>query len=170
MSEEDPLDGADIGETVRIEETVELWAGAISADETRGSDRFANHEVADIEVVEDEYGEKIVRLSVESDVTKRLPHCWSREPNPKPETEKNGGLSWRFIAGRLAPPVVAIGIGVWVTQSMFRALAGESIEFAAEPPTLAVSVITIVALMVVMLLVIAAIPHLPRIGGRRSIR
>ena len=44
MSADDPLEGADIGDTETVEHTAEMWLGDLADEQTRGSDRFATHE------------------------------------------------------------------------------------------------------------------------------
>ena len=169
MSADDPLEGADIGDTETVEHTAEMWLGDLADEQTRGSDRFATHEVRDIEVRTDEYGDQILDVTVESEVTKRLTYRWDHEARESgTQTREHSML--REVGGTLLGVGVAIGVGVAVTQRVMGELAGETIEIADTTPTVldlapAVGIIALLALFI-----IAAMPYLPAYVGRGAQR
>ena len=134
MSDDDPLADADIGETATVEATTELWAGDLAADAVRGSDRFASHDIATVEVRTNERGSQVLDVTVRSDVTKQLPRRWDRAPRGTPTASTPS--RWRHVGGLLLGAAVALGVSVALTQRMLGALAGETVTFPDAAPTL----------------------------------
>lgn len=60
----DPLEGADVGETRTVRESIEFHTTEFAPGAFYGSDRFGDVGVADVEVREDEYGDEVVVVTV----------------------------------------------------------------------------------------------------------
>jgi hypothetical protein len=163
---DDPLAGADIGKTVTVEHETDLWLGAVpGSDVVRGPDRDADYQLADAEVVADEYGDRMLRVTVASDVTKQLPRNWDQEPRePTPEPFE-GGSRLKRVGGLLLGAAISIGGAVALTQHFTGELAGETVTFGPQP-TLFDLAPAVGAVAVLAALVVLAIQYLPRPGPR----
>jgi hypothetical protein len=161
----DPLADADIGETATVEATTELWAGDLAADAVRGSDRFASHDIATVEVRTNERGNQVLDVTVRSDVTKQLPRRWDRTARDTPTASTPS--RWRHVGGLLLGAAVALGVSVALTQRMLGALAGETVTFPDAAPTL-LDLAPGIGVIVLLTLVIGMLPYLPgKMGGMR---
>lgn len=157
----DPLADADIGTTATVESTADLWLGDLADDATRGSDRYATHEIADVTVRTDEYGDRVAEVTVRSDVTKRLPWRWDREPHTHATPTEPS--RWRQLGGLLLGAGLAGTVAVALTHRMMGALAGETVTFAENTPTLLDLAPAVVVIGLLTLLIGAMMPYLP--GG-----
>jgi len=170
MSDADPLADADVGETVTVDHTEELWLGQLESEHARGTDRFADRRVSNVEIVTDEHGDTLLAVTVTSDVTKQLPHAWDRCQEPRTDAERQTArrTRWARTLGRLLPIPVTLAIGLAVTDRVMRRLAprltigGEPLSYAPAD-LLPVAVVVLVAFMVV-----SVMPYMPRgFGGGR---
>jgi len=114
MSVTDPLDGADIGTTETVTETGEIWVGGLRHDATSGSDRLVDDRVTEIEVFEDEYGDTCLRVTVESDVTKRLPRRWDTAREPRTDSERQAARRKRWVGRAISGGVMGTTLAVAV--------------------------------------------------------
>jgi len=166
MTDDDPLDGADIGDTATIRETTDIWVGGLEADATEGSDRMADSEVVDTAVVTDEYGDQHLRVTVESDVTKRLPRRWDAAREPRTDSERRQSRRETWISRGITATVTAVtlGLGLVVTNSvMKRAARGMTVN--GEPLTYSPwDLVPVVAIVVLAVAVVRAMVHGPRMG------
>lgn len=167
MSDADPLDRADIGETVTVRETTDIWVGGLlDADATEGSDRLADSEVVATEVVTDEYGDQHLRVTVESDVTKRLPRRWDAARQPRTDSERRQARRdrWASRLARWLPIPVTLGLGLAITNRVMSQLSGEVLIDGA-PLTYSVwDLVPVVAIVVLAVAVVSAMVHGPRMG------
>jgi hypothetical protein len=166
MSDEsDPLADADIGESVTVEATVEMWAGDLAADAVRGADRFATHDIAAAEVRTNEHGNQVLDVTVRSDVTKQLPRRWDRAPRATPTASTPS--RWRRLGGLLLGAALATGVSVALTQRMLGALAGETVTFPDTAPTL-LDLAPGISVILLLTLLVGSLPYLPgKMGGVR---
>jgi len=161
MSDDDPLADADIGETATVEATTELWVGDLAADAVRGTDRFATHDIAGVEVRTDERGEQVLDVTVRSDVTKQLPRRWDRTARATPTASTPS--RWRHIGSLLLGAAVVTGVAVALTQRMMGAVAGETVTFADTAPTVGDLAPAVVVIGLLTVAIGAMLPYLP--GG-----
>jgi hypothetical protein len=164
MSDADPLADADVGETVTIEHTEEIWLGQLEADHASGSDRFGDRRVSNVEVVEDEYGDQHLAVTVESDVTKRLPRRWDTARDPRTDSERRQARRdrWARTLARLLPVPVTLGIGLAVTDRLMRRLAPR-LTINGEP--LGYSPTDLVPIALLVLVVFLAVLVIPAMRG-----
>lgn len=124
---EDPLEGADVGESKFVSETRTIHAIDLQPDAFRGSDRFGEVTVGDIEVVEDEYGDDEIQITLEGEVTKQLPARWDyhREPVTEAEKIKAKRRTWSRRVGRAVATLVPIGIATVASWNVMGALRSD---------------------------------------------
>jgi hypothetical protein len=167
----DPLEGADIGETRRVESTGEhsLWSST-AVDPFVGFDRDAtNIEIESAEIVGEEGNER-VEITYAADVTKTLRPHWRDGLDKEPDKSVGGVKSERAsrvqrIGGLLLGAAVSIGVGVAVMRHVTGSLAGKTVTFGPQPSLMdiapAVGTIGLLALFIM-----AAMPYLPSMAGR----
>lgn len=158
MSDDDPLADADIGETVTVEATTELWAGDLAAEAVRGTDRFASHDIVAAEVRTNERGSQVLDVTVRSDVTKQLPRRWDRTPRATPTASTPS--RWRHIGNLLLGAAVVTGGTVALTQRMLGAVAGETVTFADTAPTVGDLAPAVVVIGLLTVAIGAMLPYL----------
>jgi hypothetical protein len=111
-SDEDPLAGADIGETRHDEHTVTFSTVSVTPPEWYSDDRAVEMEIADVEVVDSEHPDDPEELVVTyaAELTKELPRNWDdcREPRTEAEArrEKNRERLKRW-GSRIATAITA---------------------------------------------------------------
>lgn len=151
----DPLDGAAIGETVTIRESVDLPVINFSPDVYFGSDRFGDCDVAGLELVEDADGHEAVRVVFEGEVTKQLPRRWDyhREPVTAEEKRAHWRKTWLKRAGQAAAFVLPFAFAGLIATRVMNGLAGVTLN--GEPMAPASG--TDIWLSVVPILVVAAL-------------
>jgi hypothetical protein len=168
---DDPLEGADIGETATVTEESELWLGDYADFEaTVGSDRIADHEVVEIEPYTDEHGDQMLRLTVESEVTKTLPHRWATglDPADVPE-DPDSGRGWLKPAIHIAVHLGIVAGILLVLRHVVNTTASATVTF----PAVEMTVWDLAGPAVVLTLLVTVIVYglqggLPRrVGGRR---
>jgi len=165
MSSDDPLADADIGESITVEATAEMWAGDLAADAVRGTERFATHDIAGVEVRTNERGNQVLDVTVRSDVTKQLPRRWDRAPSDTPTASEPS--RWRQLGGLLLGAALATGVSVALTKRMLGALAGETVMFPDTAPTL-LDLAPGIGVILLLTLLVGSLPYLPgKIGGVR---
>lgn len=129
MSEsKDPLDGADIGETATVSETVDLYGINMAPDVFFGSDRFGDADIVDVEIVETD-GEDYnnIKVTWEGEMTKQLPLRWDYHREPVTEEEKRvaSRRKWLYRGGRAAAVLIPMGLATWLAAVMMRRVSGE---------------------------------------------
>lgn len=132
---DDPLDGASIGETTTVTETVDLYGINMAPDVFFGSDRFGDADIVDVEIVETG-GEDYNNLKVtwEGDMTKRLPRRWDYHREPVTETEKKAAARKKWLSRGIqaASLVIPLGLATAVATHMMGQLDG-SMTINGEP-------------------------------------
>jgi len=167
--EDDPLDGADVGETKTIRESVELHTIDFEPDVYRGSDRFVDSEIESVDVIEDEYGEKKLVVNFEGEVTKALPRTWdySREPLTEQEQKAEQRKKWlRKLLITGVPTVGTLAIGTVVTYHVMDALSASGMTINGEAVQTP-GIWSFVLVLGLAVFIIWAIQWLPR-GGRAT--
>ena len=165
MSDDDPLEAADIGDTETVTVTRELWVGNLEADACRGSDRLADSEIVATEIVTNEHGEEHLAVTVESEITKRLPHRWDACQQPRTETEHREARRsvWKRQVKLAAPVFVVSGVLIAIMHRVSTEVAAEGIT--NSDPMGAVSLVPVVLLVMFFALIIVALPYLPGMAG-----
>lgn len=164
---DDPLDGADVGETRAVRESVDLHTAEFRPAAFYGTDRIGTGDVAGIEVVEDEYGDEVVRVDFEGDLTKALPPRWDYCAEPVTEEQRRSERRWRWASrlGRWGVHAAMFGVSVLIAHRLMQDVAGK-LTVNGEPmhaptlPELAAPFAVLFLLLVVFEAVV--IPRLPR--------
>lgn len=167
MSGDDPLADADIGETVTVQNTEEVWIDRFEDPNARGSDRFRDSRITNVELVEDEYGDPSVAVTVESEVTKALPRRWDTARAPRTDSEQRQARRrrWRRRLARWLPVPVTLGIGLAITNRVMSQLRGE-VVIGGEPLTYSPwDLVPVVAIVAVAFMAIQVWPFVAR-GAR----
>lgn len=163
---DDPLDGADVGETRTVRESVDLYTVDFEPDVFYGSDRFSDTEIADVEVAENEHGDRKLVVTFEGEVTKALPRRWDRAREPLTEREERTARRREWVmkalatGGLLAPAVVATVVATWAMDAGDMTVNGE--------PMQAPGIEFFGAFFVFVFVVLWILPRLPRWFGGRS--
>jgi hypothetical protein len=144
---DDPLDGADIGETLTVERTEELSVWGVAPDVYFGADRDSDVEVVDAEVV-GEPGAERVKLTFEGKVTKYLAPRWDQAREPRTEEERRQARRDKRKRQLLELAAITLPFGivsvvslkVMQTISGEMAINGEAMQFSPETfvPVLAI--------------------------------
>jgi hypothetical protein len=152
----DPLKNADIGTTERIERTITIHGVDVASGDCFASDRICGEiGVENIQVVENEYGNEDVEITVAADVTKQLPRRWDRRAEPATAEEKQTARRKRWLrrGGKAVAtllPIAATGlIATTVMQSMSGTINGEPMT----PPS-TMEVMTMLGLMTLLVAII----------------
>lgn len=163
----DPLDGADIGETRTVRESVELYSIDFQPDVFRGSDRMGRPEIAETEVITDELGDQKLVVTFEGDMVKRLPQRWDYHREPVTESEKatHRRRKWARKALRVAGVVGPVLLTLFIAnQVMVRVSSVTMAGAEVSPPGIG----TYAVLGGMMIALMWAIQYLPgHIGGWR---
>lgn len=168
---DDPLQNADIGETVTVRESKTIHSIDITPNVFFGDDRFTDVEVSDVEIVEGAGESGDIRITWEGDVTKQLPSRWDYHADPVTEEEKREARRKRRfrIFARVASIMFPIGAATIIAAHVFNKLA-ESMVVNGQPigPVTAANILPSVA---IIMLVSAVIIYglnggLPRGRGR----
>jgi len=162
----DPLDGADVGETKTVRNTSQLWLGRLASEDGAGSDRFADHRLVDATVVTDEYGDEMLRVTVESDVTKRLPHRWDtcREPRTDDERASQRRATWVRRGITAVATAIPLAIGVVVTNAVARSMGSVTMNGETVTMPTGVELAPVVAIVAIVVAIVYGIRYLPRPG------
>lgn len=151
MTADDPLDGADVGETRTVRRSKTLHGINFEPCEFYGSDRQADIRITDLEVVEDEregYADD-VRITWEADLTKRLPRNWDRHTEPVTAGEKRQQRRKKWL-GRIAQAAaLAIPFGIASAIAAYTAQGLEGMTINGEPMTVPPFVELLPALLLV---------------------
>jgi hypothetical protein len=169
MTDDDPLRNADLGDSATVRETRTFWLPALASDDADGDDRFADHEVVDTRVVTNSRGGRELRVTTESEVTKRLPRNWDRSDAPRTDSERRAQRRerWGSRVARLLPIPVTLGIGLVVTDYVFSA-ASQGMTVNGAPITYSPwDLVPVVSIVAIIAFIVLAIPHLPRMSGGR---
>jgi len=161
--DDDPLKGADVGETVAVSEVKEIHAIDLEPDAFRGTDRFADYKVT---VTERDDG--TVEIHYDGEVTKRMPRQWDSD-YWQHSTGTDGGRLPTWL-GTAVGAATAFSVAVVVYTEVAAQLAGrtEPVELTGPPfdPVSWLSLVPIVLLIVVISWGInGGFPGM--IGGRR---
>lgn len=169
MTDEDPLDGADIRDAVTVRESSEIWVGdGLTSEWIKGTDRFAETDVTDISVRTDEHGEKYIQVTTESEVTKRLPRRWERcnEPRTASERRRERLNTWASKLATLLPIPITLAIGLGITHRFMRSVSGEVVINGDPLSYSVVDLVPVVGIVLICVAIVFAIPRLPRPGPR----
>lgn len=161
-----PLDGADIGETRTVRESVELYTIDFKPDVYFGSDRIGRATAAGVEVAEDEDGYETVVVTFEGEITKALPRRWDwcREPRTATEKKAQRRKRWLGKAATAFGVLLPLGIATGFTYLLMGRMEGRTIETGPmQPPGLEFYA----GLIAFILFLLWAIPKLPGAVGRR---
>lgn len=133
--DQDPLEGADVGETRTVRRSKTLHGINMEPMEFFGTDRQADIRVADLELVEDDEGDlHDVEITWEADLTKNLPRRWDRCTEPRTEGEEKQARRRKWLnrisraSAVILPLVVSYAIGIHVVEGAF-----ENITINGEP-------------------------------------
>lgn len=168
MTDDDPLAGADVGETVTISEETTHYH--LTPDELRGEDRFADVEIEAVHY-DPEYDKTHIEWDVE--VTKALPPRWDycREPltdaaRRRERLSQRLHQIWQFS--------VLGGTGILVTfvaHAIMSQLAGELVingePMAAPPDGAFVGVALLVVGLAALIHIVLGDGQARATGGRR---
>lgn len=156
---EDPLEGADVGETRHVSESKHFHGINYEPDSLWGSDRVGDISITEIEIVENDEGNDDFVVTWEADLTKRLPRRWDecREPRTAEEETQARRSKWLRRAGRFAALAIPMGIATALTYEVMGAAATSinGVE-VGQPP-----IGGMVMLFAVMLFIAFALPYLP---------
>lgn len=156
---QDPLEGADVGETRTVRRSKTLYGMDMEPMEFFGGDRQQDVRIADVEVVEDErdgYCDD-VRITWEADLTKTLPRNWDRCNEPRTADEERQERRWKWIgrglkaAGILLPFAGAAWIATYLTNAT---LAGMTIDGEPVQPVGVEAALPVMALAVLLVVYI----------------
>lgn len=128
MTDADPLEGADVGETRTVRETKTLHGINMEPDVYYGSDRFGETRIADVEVVRGDDGEADdIRVTWEGDVTKALPRRWDycREPRTAAEERAATRKKWLGRAAKAVGFLLPVGVATLVASHVMNGLSGD---------------------------------------------
>jgi len=147
---DDPLDGADIGQTERIE--VSSRHAIEPPEPIRGTDRYISDRNVDVEIVEDEYGNLWEETSWDCEVTKQMPRRWEeaaernerRESRIKPEN--TGKLSTFFTS--MVISILTIGVVSVFISREFEGMTINGEPVAVDPGTMLLAWLPILLLLV----------------------
>lgn len=166
----DPLDGADVGETVQATETQRYcWWGS-AGSQWLGEDRETeNLEITDA-YFDGEPGNEEVILEVSGEVTRRLPRAafdFPEPTEPKSTPAATPTPRWKQIAGRVAPlavsSVITVGVFVAVFNQVAGSISGQTVEFASIPT---IGFDSVIFVLILAFLIFITVPIMPgQIGG-----
>jgi len=165
VTDDDPLAGADVGETRHVEEETAIDGYRYLPRWRHGRDRDADLEVTDARVVEREAGTNDIEVTVEGEVTKWLPPRWDQCDEPRTPRERRDQQirTWLRRVGRALGILLPFGLTVFIMHSVMSAIYPVMIEGQTiqEP-----SIWPIVFLIGFAAFIVWALPHLPgRING-----
>ena len=123
----DPLDGAAVGETKRVIETVDLYGINMAPDVFIGSDRFGDHDIANVEIIEtDDEDYNNIRVTWEGEITKQLPLRWDYHSEPVTESERRTAERRKWLARGLkaASILLPVALSTWVAMVVMSRAAG----------------------------------------------
>jgi len=123
MSEDDPMDGARVGETRTLTRTVDIYPVDYEPSEWFGRDRDRQAlRVGDTEVYTEEYGDEQLRVTIEADVTKQLPATFDSVETKPSQTETPS--FWKHLAGEAVALAIGVGISLgtawWVSNTVLQ--------------------------------------------------
>jgi len=154
MTSEDPLDGADIGETREV--TVEQTHHGINfaPGEFVGRDREGHHDITRVEIIDPEFEGDYsdIRVVWKGELTKTLPPNWDHHTDPGTDTETRRSRrdKWATRVVKTVSTVVVFavvgGIATAVTNEMAQGMTvnGEQLPmvgFSEVLPVLFIGVI-----------------------------
>lgn len=153
MTNNDPLDGADIGETKAVERTADVSVWGVAPEVFFGADRTSDVEVVDAEIV-GEPGDERVEVTFQGEVTKYLAVNWDRAQQPRTEEERREVRKQKWkgrvlkFAGIAIPFGIASAIMVRVMQTVSGEMTveGEPVVFSGETFAVVMAVVFVLAL------------------------
>lgn len=172
MSEKpDPLDGADVGQTETVRETVEMSVWDMTPCVYYGDDRRSDVTLEDVEVVGDGDNERVV-LTYSGEVTKVLPRNWdySREPLTESEARSQRRKKLLAKAAGVVSVLVPVVMATWISAHIMRAVAGEFTINGQPMPAISMTETFMIATAVLALSAIIGYGvqgNFPRVAGRR---
>ncbi len=161
MSENDPMDGAEIGETRTVRERIDLPVINFEPDVFYKSDRIGVSHIEDIDIVENEYGDEMLRVTFEGDLTKCLPRRWDQPITDHPRNRRvkadsgTGRIKQLLVSavGFFIPFGFALGLSVWLMRLMDPVTITINGESSTFPPAITELVPVVVLVMVIGLIV-----------------
>jgi hypothetical protein len=125
--QDDPLAGADVGETREIEVTDRQSLTDTEPTEFWGSDRLGGTDEVEAEMVVDENGERWLDVTYRGEVTKRLPRRWdSRRPDAVVDSYKRAS-KWRYLGVRIGWILGVMAVSAYVAAHIASRLDGTTI-------------------------------------------
>ena len=169
ISEEpDPLDGLGIGESVTVQETSKIYLSDLETQHWFGSDRESESRLSDINLRENEYGDKYLDVTVESEITRTWPRRWDDlyEHGQRVRTRREGTtLGWTGQAISFGIVLAFAAFAVWIATRTVQKLEGTTIEFTA---TVMPSFFDMALVVAFIAFLVWSIPRLPGMIGGRS--
>jgi len=164
----DPLEGAAVGETRTWEHQVTVDTVEMLPREAFGGDReLQRAEVADVEVVPADHPEDPddVRIRYEVETTKHLPPRWDRcnEPLTAAEQKRERARTWGRRIGRAMPVLVVLMVStafsVALTNELTQSLTINGEPVGGQGPA---AIAPAVLLVGIAAAIVFALPYLPR--------
>jgi hypothetical protein len=171
--DEDPLEHADVGETVTVTREKTLHSINFDPDVYYGGDRVGESDVVDARLVENEYGNHDIVVTFEGDLTKTLPRRWDQceEPRTEREEQREQKRQWRKKWSRRLSlaigTVISIVVATFVTHRVMSRVAGEPPYEEITAPGLGEVAGMAGGLLLFALFTMWAIQRLPRGAGGR---
>jgi len=174
-SDDDPLDGAAVGETRTDEHTVTLSTVTYTPSEWYGTDRDVEMSVADVEIVDADHPDdpECVKVTYEAELTQHLSHNWDycKEPRTETEEQREQKRQWRKKWGRRVSlaigTLIPIVVTVFVTDGIMSRVSGEGPFEEVAAPGLGEIIGIVGFLLLFALFALWAIQRLPAPGSRR---
>lgn len=137
-SVQDPLEGADVGETRTVRRSRTLNPIDLQPSAFWGTDRQGEARIVDVDVIQDEdhaFADE-VRITWEANLTKKLPRNWDKAKEPRTEAEEKSARRRKWIKRIAGTVAVVLPFGVVTAISMYltRSALGE-ISINGEPMT-----------------------------------
>jgi hypothetical protein len=164
---DDPLDGADVGETRHVERSKHFHGINFEPREFYGSDRLGDASITNIEIVENGDGKADdFIVTWEGDVTKTLPRRWDecREPRTAEEEANAQKRKWLRRGIQTISVAVSMAIAVGVSHYLMSGLDLTMNGVAVGAPSAGMTL----SIFVLLMLMFSIIRWLPgRINGGR---
>jgi hypothetical protein len=164
---DDPLEGADVGETRHVERSKHFHGINFEPQEFFGSDRLGDAKITNVEIVENGDGKADdFIVTWEGDVTKTLPRRWDECREPRTPEEETQARRWKWLRRGIqavsvaVPMAIAVGVSHYLMQGLDLTMNG--VDVGAPTAGMTLSIFMLVMLM------FAIIRWLPgRINGGR---
>jgi len=159
-TDSDPLEGAAIGEKRTVQRSKTLHGINFEPREFVGSDREADVEIADVEVIKGGDGEcDNVKVTWEAEMMKTLPRNW--DTWEKPDTQNVWVSRLAKVAAIVLPLGLAIGVAHFLMQGLARRLTINGEPFVYGP--------SMMFPIVVLFVIVVVLGHYFSPGKRGSV-